>query len=103
MLGHMLAVLVQVQILSLLHPQRALVWPDGAAAPLEAKAGEWYGREGFVIEVPGLPKRAYRGRLHVEPGFRRLVNEVELEDYVASVVGSELAQGPKAAQQALAI
>jgi peptidoglycan hydrolase-like amidase len=98
----MLAVLVQVQILSLLHPQRALVWPDGAAAPLEAKAGETYGREGFSIQVPGLPRRAYRGRLRVEPGLK-LTNEVELEDYVASVVGSELAEGPKAAQQALAI
>lgn len=98
----MLAVLVQVQILSLLHPQRALVWPDGATAPLEAKAGETYGHEGFVIEVPGLPKRAYRGRLRVAAGLK-LTNEVELEDYVASVVGSELAEGPKAAQQALAI
>jgi stage II sporulation protein D len=98
----MLAVLVQVQILSLLHPQRALVWPDGASAPLEAKAGESYGRDGFTIEVPGLPRRAYRGRLHVQKGLK-LVNEVELEDYVASVVGSELAEGPKAAQQALAI
>jgi peptidoglycan hydrolase-like amidase len=98
----MLAVLVQVQILSLLHPQRALVWPDGAQTPVEAKADTWYAREGFAIQVPGLPRRAYRGRLHVEAGLK-LTNEVELEDYVASVVGSELAEGPKAAQQALAI
>jgi peptidoglycan hydrolase-like amidase len=103
MLARMLALLIQVQILSLLHPQRALVWPDGAKTPIEARAGEWYGRKRFTIEVPGLKKRAYRGRLHVEQGFQRLVNEVELEDYVASVVGSELDSAPKAAQQALAI
>jgi len=103
MLACMLGLLIQVQILSLLHPQRALVWPDGSQTPVEARAGEWYGRKDFTIEVPGLKKRAYRGRLHVEQGFQRLVNEIGLEDYVASVVGSELDSAPKAAQQALAI
>jgi peptidoglycan hydrolase-like amidase len=102
MLARMLAVLLQVQILSLLHPQRALVWPDGAKTPVEARAGKWYGTKGFAVEVPGLPKRAYRGRLYVLEGLR-LINEVELEDYVASVVGSEQDNAPKAAQQALAI
>jgi peptidoglycan hydrolase-like amidase len=101
MLGWMLALLLQVQILSLMHPQRALVWPG----PVEAKAGQTYGERGFAVEVPGLPKREYRGRLRVEAGPRELVliNEVELEDYVASVVGSEMDAAPRAARQALAI
>jgi peptidoglycan hydrolase-like amidase len=103
MLVRMLAVLLQVQILSLLHPQRALVWPDGAKTPVEVRAGQWYGTTRFFIEVPGLPRRAYRGRLHVSDDFQKLINEVELEDYVASVVGSEQDNAPRAARQALAI
>jgi peptidoglycan hydrolase-like amidase len=102
MLARMFAVQVVVQILSLMHPQRALVFQNGHQT--EAKAGQTY--EGpFAIEVPGLPKRNYRGRLKVEAGPHELIlwNEVELEDYVASVVGSELDAAPKAAQQALAI
>jgi peptidoglycan hydrolase-like amidase len=103
MLGPMLALLLHVQILSLLHPQRALVWQHGQ--PVQARAGESYGGEGFEVEVPGLPRRAYRGRLRVEAGDDGLLlwNDVELENYVASVVGSELDAAPKAAQQALAI
>src|SRR5260370_15996394 len=101
MLGGMLALLLQVQILVLLHPQRAVVWPEG----VEAQVGRRYGGSGFEIEVPGLPRRAYRGALLVEDGGTelRLINEVELEDYVASVVGSELDAAPPEAQKALAI
>jgi len=99
MLGGMLALLVHVYILGLLHPQRALV--DGAPARL----GQRYGGERFVVEVPGLPPRAYAGALLVEDGGSelRLVNEVELEDYVAGVVGAEMADGPPAAREALAV
>jgi peptidoglycan hydrolase-like amidase len=97
----MLALLLHVQILGLLHPHRARVWPG----PVQVQAGQRYGGNGFEVEVPGLPRRAYRGTLLVEDGGSelRLVNEVELEDYVASVVGSELDAAPRAAQAALAI
>jgi len=98
----MIALLLQVQILALLHPQRAVVWPEG----VETQIGRRYGGNGFEIEVPGLPgKRAYRGSLIVQDGGSelRLLNEVELEDYVASVVGSELDAAPREAQKALAI
>lgn len=107
-----LALLLQVQILGLLHPQAALVWPDGAAQPVEARPGESYGARGFALELRCLPgahcqtvRRAYRGRLRVLDGGSelRLVNEVELEDYVASVVGAEIDAAPAAAREALAI
>jgi peptidoglycan hydrolase-like amidase len=93
-----LALLLHVQILSLFHPHRALV--DG----VEARVGQRYGGERFVVEVAGQ-KRAYRGSLWVEDGGTelRLVNEVELEDYVASVVAAELGSAPAAARDALAI
>src|SRR5947208_3006901 len=95
----MLALLLHVQILGLLHPQRALV--DGVPAAV----GHRYGGDRFVVEVPGLAPRAYRGTLMVEDGGTelRLVNEVDLEDYVASVVQAELDAGPRAAREALAI
>jgi peptidoglycan hydrolase-like amidase len=93
-----LAFLLHVQILALFHPRSALV--DG----LPAQPGHRYGGERFVIEVAGL-KRAYPGALIVEDGGSelRLVNEVDLEDYVASVVGAELSEAPLAARDALAI
>jgi peptidoglycan hydrolase-like amidase len=52
-----------------------------------------------------LRRRTYRGRLLVSgaPGELRLVNEVELEDYVASVVAAELDRAPRAAREALAV
>ena len=94
----MLAFLLHVQILALFHPRSALV--DGAPA----LPGHRYGGERFVVEVAGL-KRAYPGALIVEDGGSelRLVNEVDLEDYVASVVAAELGDGPAAAREALAI
>lgn len=101
----MLALLLHVQILGLLHPHSALVWPRGAAEPVQARPGAIYGERGFEVELPNLPRRAYRGRLRVEDGGTelRLVNEVELEDYVASVVGAEIDAAPAAARDALAI
>lgn len=112
----MLALLLHVQILGLLHPQGARVWPDGAAHAVEAQPGASYGKRGFAIEVRCPPqsgclpdsssgRRAYRGRLRVEDGGSalRLINEVELEDYVASVVGAEIDAAPAAAREALAI
>ena len=104
MLARMLALLLRVTILSLFHPHSALVWADGAAQPVEVRAGQAYGNRGFTIEVGPL-RRSYRGRLIASDGGSelRLINEVELEDYVASVVGAEMAQGPAAARQALAI
>lgn len=53
----------------------------------------------------GSFKRSYAGALRVEDGGTelRLVNEVPLEDYVASVVGSEYADAPLPAREALAI
>ena len=94
----MLALLLHVQILGLLHPQRALV--DG----VEAAAGHRYGGERFTVQVGEL-ERTYAGALRVEDGGTelRLVNEVELEDYVAAVVAAELADAPPAAREALAI
>jgi len=94
----MLALVLHVQILGLLHPQRALV--DG----VEAVPGHRYGGERFVVEVGSL-KRAYPGALLVQDGGSelRLINEVDVEDYVASVVGAELDTGPAAAREALAI
>ena len=100
----MIALLLHVQILGLFHPQSALVWPDGAAQPVEARPGETYGSRSFTVEVRSL-RRAYHGRLRVEDGGGelRLVNEVDLEDYVASVVGAEIDEAPPAAREALAI
>lgn len=94
----MLALLVHVHILGLLHPQRAIV--DG----LEAQAGRRYGGERFTIEVGSL-KRTYPGALVVEDGGTelRLINEVHLEEYVASVVASEMDKGAPAAREALAV
>jgi len=94
----MIALLLHVQILGLLHPQRALV--DG----VEAKAGHRYGGQRFTIEVGSL-KRTYPGSLRVEDGGHelRLINVVDLEDYVASVVAAEQDRGPLAAREALAI
>src|SRR5438105_8827771 len=94
----MLALLLHVQILGLLHPRRALV--DG----VEAAPGHRYGGARFVVEV-GSFRREYPGALAVDDGGTelRLINEVELEDYVASVVGAEMDAGPRAAREALAI
>ncbi|HUJ28739.1 MAG TPA: SpoIID/LytB domain-containing protein [Myxococcales bacterium] len=94
----MLALLLHVQILGLLHPQRALV--DG----VEAVPGHRYGGEKFTVQVGEL-KRTYAGALQVEDGGSelKLINEVELEDYVAAVVAAELAEGPPSAREALAI
>jgi stage II sporulation protein D len=52
-----------------------------------------------------LPRRVYRGRLEVSEGPQGLllVNVVDLEDYVASVVAAELDGAPAAARQALAV
>jgi peptidoglycan hydrolase-like amidase len=107
-----LALLLHVQILGLLHPRGALVWPDGAAQPVEAQPGRTYGERRFAVEVRSPPKskparlrREYRGRLRVEDegDGLRLINEVELEDYVASVVGAEIDAAPAAAREALAV
>ena len=87
-----------MQILVLMHPKSALV--DGQPA----RPGHRYGGEQFTVQVGEL-KRSYKGSLRVEDGGAelRLVNEVALEDYVASVVGSEYADAPRAAREALAI
>src|SRR5258708_22465670 len=100
-----LALLLHVHILGLLHPQRALVWPDGAAVPVDARPGESYGERMFSVGVPGLNRRAYRGRLEVSAGEGelRLINVVELEDYVASVVAAEMDAAPRPAREALAM
>jgi peptidoglycan hydrolase-like amidase len=103
-----LALLLHVQVLGLLHPQKARVWPDGAAQPIEVQPGQTYGVRGFSIEVQSPPhsiRRDYRGRLRVEDqgAGLRLINEVELEEYVASVVGAEIDAGPAAAREALAV
>src|SRR5437763_15252751 len=94
----MLALLLHVQILGLLHPRTALV--DGAPVVV----GHRYGGQRFTIEA-GSVKRTYAGALRVEDGGRelRLINEVDSEAYVASVVASELDHGPAAAREALAI
>ena len=112
----MLALLLHVQILGLLHPQGARVWTNLADQPVEARPGESYGKQGFAIEVrcpaqsrcppdSAAGRRAYRGQLRVEDGGSelRLINDVELEDYVASVVGAEIDAAPAAAREALAI
>ena len=90
--------LVQVLILSLLHPKVVLV--DG----VPAEVGRRYGGERFTIETAGL-RRTYAGTLKVEDGGGelKLINEVDLEDYVAGVVAAELDTGPAAAREALAI
>lgn len=101
----LLALLLRIHVLGLLHPHSALVWPDGAAAPVAARAGQTYGVTRVAVQVPGLPRREYRGSLQVRAGQRELelVNVVGLEDYVASVVGSELGPAaPQAARDALA-
>jgi peptidoglycan hydrolase-like amidase len=87
-----------VQILSLLHPRHVLV--DGQSA----QVGRRYGGAQFTVQVGDL-RRSYKGSLRVEDGGSelRLINEVPIEDYVASVVGSEYAGAPKAAREALAI
>ena len=112
----LLALLLHLQILGLFHPRAAQVWPDGAPQAVEARPGESYGTRAFSVAVRCLPparcppdssplRRAYRGRLRVEDGGGelRLVNEVELEDYVAAVVGAEIDAAPSAAREALAI
>jgi peptidoglycan hydrolase-like amidase len=107
-----LALLVHVQILGLFHPQSARVWPDGAPQPVEARPGQTYGARRFAVEVRSPPeskparlRREYRGRLRVEDAGTelRLIDEVELEDYVASVIGAEIDAAPAAARQALAV
>jgi peptidoglycan hydrolase-like amidase len=101
----LLALLLRIQVLGLLHPHSALVWPDGAATAVVARPGESYGKLRVSVEVPGLPRREYAGRLEVRAGKRELLlfNLVGLEDYVASVVGSELGPAaPLAAREALA-
>ncbi len=92
-------------MLGLLHPHSALVWPDGAATPIVARPGESYGKLRVAVQVPGLPRREYAGSLEVRAGKRELelTNVVGLEDYVASVVGSEIGlAAPPAAREALA-
>ena len=72
--------IVHVLILSLFHPKAALV--DG----VRAEPGHRYGGERFTVEVGGV-KRSYAGSLRVEagPDELKLINDVDLEDYVASV------------------
>ena len=101
----LLALLLRVHVLGLLHPHSALVWPDGAAVPVSARPGASYGEQRVAVQVPGLPRREYAGSLEVRAGERELelFNIVPLEDYVASVVGSEIgSDAPQAARDALA-
>ncbi len=101
----LLALILHVQVLGLLHPHAALVWPDGAAVPVAARAGEHYGKSRFAVQVPGLARREYEGTLEVRAGKHELelFNDVPLEAYVASVVGSEIGTAaPLAARDALA-
>lgn len=101
----LIALLLHVHVLGLLHPHSALVWPDGASSPVAARPGERYGVRHVAVQVPGLARREYAGSLEVRAGERELelVNVVPIEDYVASVVGSEIGPGaPPAARDALA-
>lgn len=101
-----LALLVHVHVLGLLHPHAAQVWPDAAVTPVEARPGEHYGERRFAVRVDGLPKREYAGTLEVsaKDGELEFIDVVELEDYVASVVGSELGAGAgQAARDALGV
>lgn len=101
----LLALLLHVHVLGLLHPHSALVWPDGAAVPVAARPGAHYGVRRVAVQVPGFSRREYAGSLEVGAGEHELelVNVVPLEDYVASVVGSEIGPAaPQAARDALA-
>ncbi|MBN1844433.1 MAG: SpoIID/LytB domain-containing protein [Sedimentisphaerales bacterium] len=90
--------------------------PTGRACRLSRRAGRWEcrvpaadpaaldalaaGREleirpsdGAVLELPADPPRRYRGRLHLlaESSDRfAVVNRVDIEDYLAGVIGSEM-------------
>src|SRR5260370_16029470 len=97
-----LALLLHVHILGLLHPQRALVWPDGAAVPVDARPGESYGERMFSVGVPGLNRRAYRGRLEVSAGQGgpRLIHVIGLEGYLRPGGAAEIGAAPPPARQA---
>ena len=106
--------LVHVEVLTLLHPSAALVWQGGAPVELRADGDQVVSgtaRAALLrctparVELAALGRRDYAGSLSVtaRAGELRFVNEVPLEEYVAAVVGSELANAPPAAQAALAV
>jgi stage II sporulation protein D len=77
--------------------ERALV-VDGAACNEVTASGE------VAVSLPGLTRR-FPGALHVtrQGAGLRLVNEVDVEDYLPAVVAAELGDGKPAAQQAQAV
>ena len=125
----LLALLVRVQVLALFHPHALTVTtPKG---PLHVRAVGDTIHEGVgpplpFLKLPALPakakpyaiqlerergqkspamRRTFSGALefHAHAGELAIVDELPLEEYVASVVGAELPQGPLEAQKALAV
>jgi stage II sporulation protein D len=117
----LLALLVQVEVLGLLQPRAAVA--TGAGRPLQLRAeGERLlvdgtaragplrldgGARGLRLSVPGLAgPRTFPGTLLIwaRRGRLQLVDELELEEYVAGVVAAELGPRPEpAAAEALAV
>jgi len=114
MLALAAAILLRVEVLGLFQPRSARVFQSGAAVELRAEgemlvAGAERLRslrlESGRIELQQLGRRDYAGALEIRArgGVLQIVNEVPLEEYVAAVVGSELAEAGREAQAALAV
>lgn len=102
---------VRVRVLSRYHPMSVRV--DVPESPAAVRLGMdsalprvFASRHVIGLELPGRGlRREYRGRLRIERGDGELllINEVPLEDYVASVVLSELGWKQPAAMRAQAV
>jgi len=69
-----------------------------------ARCTELIGTGGVTVALPSLTRR-FPGALRVtlEGGVLRLINDVDVEDYLPSVVAAELGDGKPAAQEAQAV
>ncbi len=113
---------VRVEVLGLLHPHRATisaghrelnvravgdrlhfgVGPERVLLRIESPAAN---EPPVSIKIDKLARRRFAGALELRAhaGELEIINEVPLEEYVASVVGAEMPRAPLEAQKALSI
>jgi len=113
---------VRVEVLGLLHAHEAVIGTPRGELRVRAVGDQLHEgvgppRRTLRIEAPAprerplsvkvdkLARRAFAGALELRAheGELSLVNELPLEEYVASVVGAELPHAPAEAQKALAV
>lgn len=105
---------VDVSILGIFHPRHIrvegkdtfdIILKEDIINVNGERKREFFSLENPTIELPGKIKRTYRGIVKVFPngGELLIINKVKIADYLTSVVGAEMGDGPYEAQKAQAI